>query len=339
MINTKILSSSASDIAEAAAIIRGGGLVIFPTETVYGLGADALNSNAADKIYAAKGRPSDNPLISHLALPSDAERLCVTCELYYRLAARFMPGPLTVILPKKHNADGSPIIPARTTGGHDTAAVRVPSNLTAHMLIEESCTSIAAPSANLSGSPSPTTLRHVVEDMYGRVDAIIDGGESEIGLESTIVMPDGDTLRLLRPGEITVEQLRQVCEKVAVDPAVTGKFDGVPLAPGMKYRHYAPKSRVIMLDGGDSEVYAFLADKTNCGILCFDGDETLLKRENSLSLGARDDHETQAHRLFTALRDLDGAEVIYARMPTREGVGLAVFNRLSKAAGYEVIKL
>ncbi len=335
-LNTKILSSS--ELEEAAEIIRKGGLVIFPTETVYGLGANALDAEASAKIYAAKGRPSDNPLISHLACAEDAEKYCVTGDLYYRIAESFMPGPITVVLPKKEN-----IIPDTTTGGLSTAAIRVPLDPIAHRLIELAGVPIAAPSANLSGSPSPTTLRHVIEDMFGRVDCIIDGGDSDIGVESTIAMPDsdeeGELIRLLRPGAVTVEMLREICPRVIADAAVTRKSDARPLAPGMKYRHYAPKSKVIMLDGEDEAVYAYLADKSDCAILCYDGDMCLLNRERTISLGDKNDHYAQAHRLFAALRDLDGAPVIYARMPAQDGVGLAVFNRLVKAAGYEIMKL
>jgi L-threonylcarbamoyladenylate synthase len=259
--------------------------------------------------------------------------------MYKKLVARFMPGPITVILPKKYNENGEPIVPDTTTGGLDSVAVRVPSNRIARKLIEKSGLPIAAPSANISGSPSPTTLRHVLEDMYGRVDCIIDGGDSEIGLESTIVMPKEDKIYLLRPGAVTIEMLRDVCDNIVVDASVTQKSDARPLAPGMKYRHYAPKSKVVMLDGDDESVYEYLADKTDCAILCYDGDKCLLCRDHAMSLGDKNDHLTQAHRLFAALRDLDGVGTIYARMPSREGVGLAVFNRMVKAAGYEIIEL
>jgi len=336
MIETKILSNTEYDITIAAECIQNGGLVIFPTETVYGLGANALKAEASSKIYAAKGRPSDNPLISHLAFPEDAEKICITSDMYYKLAERFMPGPLTIVLPKKFMPDGSPVIPPQTTGGQNTAAVRVPSDPIAHAFIKAAGTPIAAPSANLSGSPSPTTMRHVIEDMFGRVDCIIDGGDSIIGLESTIVMPKDDKLYLLRPGGITIEDLKTVTENIIIDPAVLGKSDGVPLAPGMKYRHYAPKSRVVILDGSDDAVYSYLENKKGCAILCYDSDTPLLKLPNSMSMGSKDDHLTQAHILFTALRDLDGADIIYVRMPSCEGIGLAVFNRLIKAAGYDI---
>ena len=332
--------ASAAQTAEAACFIRNGGLVVFPTETVYGLGASALDAEAAKKIYAAKGRPSDNPLICHFARPEDVERYCETSPLFYRLAERFMPGPLTVILPKKTRG-GEPIIPDTVTGGLSSVGVRVPSNPIARDFIDKCGVPIAAPSANLSGTPSPTTLRHVLEDMYGRADCIIDGGDSEIGVESTIVLPksDGSGVKLLRPGGITAEMLEQLCGSVEIDPSVSQKFDGVPLAPGMKYRHYAPKAKVIMLDGSDEAVYAFLADKRNCGILCYDGDTPLLNHPFCQTMGAKDNHAAQAHRLFACLRDFHDVETIYARMPARDGVGLAVFNRLIKAAGYDILPL
>jgi len=336
-LDTKIISER--EIDTAAEIIRQGGLVIFPTETVYGLGANALDSTASAKIYAAKGRPSDNPLICHLSSADDAEKYCVVNEMYKKLAERFMPGPITVILPKKYDEKGEPIVPDTTTGGLDSVAVRVPSNRIARALIAKAGLPIAAPSANISGSPSPTTLRHVLEDMYGRVDCIVDGGDSEIGLESTIVMPKNDKIYLLRPGAVTVEMLKEICDDIVVDASVTAKSDARPLAPGMKYRHYAPKSKVVMLDGEDESVYEYLADKTDCAILCYDGDSCLLSRDHAMSLGDKNDHLTQAHRLFAALRDLDGVGTIYARMPSRDGVGLAVFNRMIKAAGYEIVTL
>lgn len=336
-IHTKILTPDRLD--EAARCIREGGLVVFPTETVYGLGANALDAAAAARIYAAKGRPSDNPLICHLASADEAEKYCVTNELYYALAGRFMPGPLTVILPKKKDGDGVPLIPDSVTGGRGDAALRVPSNPAAHALILAAGVPIAAPSANLSGSPSPTVLRHVIEDMTGRADIIIDGGDCEIGLESTVVRITENGIELLRPGAVTADDLRTVCPRVQIDPSVYEKSDGVPLSPGMKYRHYAPRARVILLDGEDDAVYAYLADRAGCGILCYDGDKELLARPNALSMGPKDDHGAQAHRLFACLRDFGDVGVIYARMPSRDGLGLAVYNRLIKAAGYEVVRL
>ena len=218
-----------ADLSAASKIIREGGLVVFPTETVYGLGGDATNPSSAEKIYKAKGRPSDNPLIIHIADPEDAEPYAVTSEAYYRLAKAFMPGPLTIILPKKQT------IPYRTTGGLENVAVRCPSHPIARALIAKAGVPIAAPSANLSGKPSPTCARHVIEDLSGRVDMIIDGGDSDIGLESTIIQLDGNTATLLRPGAITADALRCVCENVTVANAVLNQLgEGErPLSPGM----------------------------------------------------------------------------------------------------------
>ena len=232
----ELLERDKNALAEAADIIRRGGLVAFPTETVYGLGADATDAEAAKKIYAAKGRPSDNPLIIHVSEPKDAELYARTCELYYALADAFMPGPLTVIMPKRDT------IPDGVTGGLDSVAVRCPSHAVARELIALSGCAIAAPSANISGSPSPTSAAHVISDLNGIIDAIIDGGECDIGLESTIVKIDGDKLVLLRPGAITVDALRCVCDRVEIAPAVTAALaeNERPLSPGMKYRHYAP---------------------------------------------------------------------------------------------------
>ncbi len=328
---TKIYKPDALD--EAAALIRKGGLVAFPTETVYGLGGNALDAAAAEKIYRAKGRPSDNPLIIHLANAADAEQYCMTDEAWYRLAGLFMPGPITVILPKK------PVIPDTVTGGLDTVAVRVPSHDTAHRLIALAGVPIAAPSANLSGSPSPTCFAHVYDDLNGRVDALIDGGDCDFGVESTIVKMQNGVLRLLRPGAVTYEDLCAAGFQVEIDRSVLERFEGRPECPGMKYRHYAPKSPVVILDGSDEAVYAFLADKHNCGILCYAEDEELLKRADAVSIGGRHDHLAQAHNLFNRLRAFPELPVIYARMPSRDGIGLAVFNRLIKASGYTVLNL
>lgn len=240
-------TEQATDIRRAACIIRTGGLVVFPTETVYGLGGDATNADASRRIYAAKGRPSDNPLIIHVASPQDAAMYADTDALYDRLAKAFMPGPLTVIMPRK------PIIPLSTTGGLETVAVRCPSHPVAHALIAAAGVPIAAPSANLSGKPSPTCAAHVAQDMDGRVEMILDGGDCEIGLESTIVKldrdGDGEFLTLLRPGGITYDALCCVCERVAIAPAVTELLsaDVRPLSPGMKYKHYAPATPVVLL--------------------------------------------------------------------------------------------
>ena len=323
------------DLSRAAAVLRAGGLVVFPTETVYGLGGDATRDEAAKKIYAAKGRPSDNPLIIHIADPADAEAYAVTNELYYRLAKAFMPGPLTVILPRRES------IPTSTTGGLDSVAVRCPLHPVAHRLIELCGVAIAAPSANLSGKPSPTSAAHVADDMDGRVDMIIDGGESEIGLESTIVKIDGDGLILLRPGGITYDALSLVCEKVTIADAVMHKLaeNERPLSPGMKYRHYAPTAPLVLVSGKDEDVLAYLKAATRkCAALCYDEECAALAGRVLFPIGKKDDLGTQARRLFAALRDADStdAEIIYAHLPPQEGLGLALYNRLIRAAAHTV---
>ncbi|MBO5416150.1 MAG: threonylcarbamoyl-AMP synthase [Clostridia bacterium] len=324
----------------AADIIRAGGLVAFPTETVYGLGADATDAAAAKKIYAAKGRPSDNPLIIHIAAPEDAERYAHTCELYYSLARAFMPGPITVILPKKDT------IPDSVTGGLDSVAVRCPSHPIASALISAAGVAIAAPSANLSGSPSPTEAQHVIADLSGRVDMIIDGGECDIGLESTIVKIDGDSLTLLRPGAVTYDALLCVCENVSIAPAVTEQLgeNERPLSPGMKYRHYAPKAPLILLDGNDADIIAYMkrAQKTeNCAIICYDEDANELSADRLITIGAKNDLNAQANALFGALRKVNSfdADVIYAHLPPKEGIGLALYNRMIRAAAHTIKKV
>ena len=332
------IAAQQNDLLSAASVLRAGGLVVFPTETVYGLGGDATRDEAAKKIYAAKGRPSDNPLIIHIANPADAEAYAETNALYYRLAKAFMPGPLTVILPRKNT------IPKSTTGGLDSVAVRCPSHPVAHRLIELCGFPIAAPSANLSGKPSPTSAAHVAEDMDGRVDMILDGGESEIGLESTIVKIDGDGLTLLRPGGITCDALSLVCEKVTIADAVLHQLaeNERPLSPGMKYRHYAPDAPVVLLSGEDGHVLRFLQEEQKsktCAILCYDEEAACLEDRHLFRVGARDDLSTQARRLFDALRKADAvdADVIYAHLPPQAGLGLALYNRMIRAAAHTVM--
>lgn len=344
--DTKIITidgdiSLASQLGEAAEVIASGGLVVFPTETVYGLGGNALLSDAAKKIYAAKGRPSDNPLIIHVARPEDAEKYAYVSETYRRLADAFMPGPLTVIMPKRD------CIPYSVTGGLDTVAVRCPSHPVAHTLIELCGVPIAAPSANLSGKPSPTSAKYVLEDMRGRVDMIIDGGECEIGLESTIVsIGEGGALTLLRPGGITFDALCCVCDDVRIAPAVlhTLAENERPLSPGMKYKHYAPDASFILLDGDEGDVLSFLTreqSKRRAIALCYDEELPSLDPSLCIPIGERDDLSTQARRLFTALRDADklGADIIYAHLPPQEGLGLALYNRMIRAAAHTVKKV
>lgn len=328
-----------AQLSEASEIILAGGTVVFPTETVYGLGGNALLADAAKKIYTAKGRPSDNPLIIHVADPKDAEKYAYVSDIYYRLAEAFMPGPLTVIMPKRD------CIPLSVTGGLDTVAVRCPSHPVARALIKKCGVPIAAPSANISGRPSPTSAKYVEEDMLGRVDMIIDGGECEIGLESTIVKVDGERLTLLRPGAITYDALCCVCENVEIAPAVTDKLaeNERPLSPGMKYRHYAPQADFILLDGDESDVLSFMMEeqKNGCAVLCYDEELPFLNASLSVPIGKRNDLPAQAKRLFTSLREADklGARKIYAHLPPLDGLGLALYNRMIRAAAHTVKKI
>ena len=337
------LDVSENDIKNAAEIIIDGGLVAFPTETVYGLGGDGTNPEASRKIYAAKGRPSDNPLIIHIAHPADAEKYTYTNPTYYKLADRFMPGPLTVVMKAKDS------VPLETRGGLATVAVRCPSHPVARRLIELSGRPIAAPSANLSGSPSPTSAHHVIDDMQGRIDMIIDGGNCEIGLESTIVkIEDDGSMTLLRPGRVTLSELACIAP-VSLANAVTDRLrEGeVALSPGMKYRHYAPESPLVLLDGDLSRVIEYIVsdNKSKIAILCYTDDKDVvverLPNADIYILGARDDINEQARQLFAILRDADkhSYEIIYAPLPTRDGVGLALYNRMIRAAAHTVINL
>lgn len=329
----------------AAQVIKKGGLVVFPTETVYGLGGNALDESASKKIYEAKGRPQDNPLIIHISSPEDAKLYTYTNEMYDALAERFMPGPLTVVLQAKD------IVPLATRASLPTVAVRCPSNPIARELIKLSGVPIAAPSANLSGSPSPTKAEHVIDDMLGRVDVIIASDGSEIGLESTIVkIEDDNSLTLLRPGKITVDELYSVCSDIKIAGAVTKQLkDGEKvISPGMKYRHYAPKAPVILLDGSAEKISDFVYENSKekkCAVICYNDDAPVFKKKTPdafiYKFGEEQDREMQAHLLFDILRDADkrNFDVIYAPLPKTEGVGLALYNRMIRAAAYNIIKL
>ena len=330
-------------VREAAEVIRSGGLVVFPTETVYGLGADATDPDAAERIYAAKGRPSDNPLIIHIADPEDAERYAVTSRLYYRLAEAFRPGPLTVILPVRDT------IPRRVTAGLDTVAVRCPAHPVARALIRAAGRPIAAPSANLSGSPSPTNANHVRDDMDGRVDIILDGGSSTIGLESTIVKLESDgTMTLLRPGAITPEDLSEATGVgVAIADAVLSALrpGETVLSPGMKYKHYAPKIPFYLLDGTVEAAHRYLsAVSGRYAILCYEEDLegfSAIPDALPIAVGSREDLSVLAAGLFSILRECDKGEfdAIYAPLPEPTGLGLALYNRMIRAAAHHIIKL
>ncbi len=331
---TLYLKPTKKDLQKAARIIRSGGLCAFPTETVYGLGGDATDARSAEKIYRAKGRPSDNPLIIHISKAEDAEKYAVTSELYYKLTDAFCPGPLTIILPKKD------IIPYEVTGGLDTVAVRIPSHPVARAFIEACGVAIAAPSANVSGSPSPTEAEHVKADLDGRIDAVIDGGRCDIGLESTIIKLKDGCAVILRPGAVTEEMLDAVVP-VGRDGSLFDKpgDDVRPEAPGMKYRHYAPSVPVTMLKGPHGDVISFMKEKleedARTGVICLESDTAKISGKNVFYLP--DDAEGQANALFSLLRSFDKTDAphAYTVTPPRTGIGFAVYNRLTKASGFD----
>lgn len=332
-----------SIISEAAQIIREGGVVAFPTETVYGLGADAMNPEAAQEIYTAKGRPSDNPLIVHIAQISDLKNLTdKITPLMKNLAQAFWPGPLTMVIPKKAT------VPYEITGGLDTVAVRMPNHPVALRLIEASGTCIAAPSANTSGRPSPTAAEHVLADMGGRIPMILDGGEVEIGIESTIIDLTEEIPMILRPGYVTKKMLEEVIGEVHMDPGLIAADSAQkPKAPGMKYRHYAPKGDLRIVEGEEEAVIKTirtLAAKDmeegfRVGIIATDETVTNYSVGQVYSIGSRDDEDSIARHLYSILRKFDEIEVdrIYSESFVSEGLGQAIMNRLLKAAGYQVI--
>ena len=337
--NTLCLSAADPNTpATAAAIIRRGGLVAIPTETVYGLGADGLNEEAVASIFAAKGRPQDNPLILHVAEPGEIEKFCHSIpEAAYALAERFWPGPLTMVLPAKD------IVPKRTTGGLSTVAVRCPDNDVTRAIIRLSGVPIAAPSANLSGKPSTTTAAHVLHDHDGKIDAIVDGGPCRVGVESTIVDLTDEHPRLLRPGGITPEQLTQVLGELVIDKAVTAQIDkdAVVKAPGMKYRHYAPQEPVVIVSGSREAASRYIHRHFVPGdrVLCFAEELPLYVDCAPLAYGTEADVNTLSAGLFAALRELDdpGIHQVYARCPVGGGVAYAVQNRLKKAAAFHIV--
>ena len=334
------------ELLEAARILREGGLVAFPTETVYGLGANALNEEAARKIYAAKGRPSDNPLIAHISCMEELPAIVREIpEAGRKLAERYWPGPLTMIFPKKE------IVPYGTTGGLDTVAVRMPSDKIANRLIRLSGVPVAAPSANTSGRPSPTRASHVIEDMDGKIDMIIDGGEVGIGVESTIVDVSGEIPTLLRPGAITIEMLRETLGRVDIDPAILGPVtkDIRPKAPGMKYRHYAPKADMVLVEGDMEKVVAYInreaaqAEKAGkrVGIICTEESRGSYPEGLLEVIGSRQSEASVAHNLFAVLREFDERKVDYilSESFSTDRLGQAIMNRLCKAAGYHIVKV
>lgn len=335
--NTKVFSKN--ELSEAAALIRSGGVVAMPTETVYGLAANALDEAAVQKIFEAKGRQSDNPLIVHIANISDWSKLVTDIPPKAKLLAeRFWPGPLTIILKK------SALIPDIVSGGLDTVAVRMPKNKIAFRFIKECGVPLAAPSANVSGAPSPTKFNHVLNDMNGKIDGIIDGGDCMVGVESTVISLVGETPTILRPGRITAEQIQKVIGETHIHETATKALEDDEKAesPGMKYKHYAPKADLLLIDAGDEAFVNYVQehadDKT--AVICYDQTVDALQECNTFSLGDKNDSVTHAKRLFDILRTVDEQNLThaYAPLPQSSGVGLAVLNRLLRASGFHVIR-
>ena len=331
-------ASDPTAVTTAAEIIKNGGLVAIPTETVYGLGANGLDENAVAEIFRVKGRPQDNPLILHIC---SAEQIDVFCrnvpECAYKLAEKFWPGPLTMVLPAKE------IVPKRTTGGLSTVAVRCPDSNVTRQIIAVAGVPLAAPSANISGKPSTTTAEHVLHDHDGKIPLIVDDGACRVGVESTIVDLTEDRPRLLRPGGITPEQLLEVLGDLVVDKAVTAQIDhdAVVKAPGMKYRHYAPQRPVIIVSGSREKAAAYIYRHFAPGdrVLCFEEELPLYENYAPLAYGRERDVNTLSAGLFAALRELDndGKGTVYARCPVGGGVAYAVQNRLKKAAAFHIV--
>lgn len=346
--NTKIriiknLQEDNEWISEAANIIKDGGIVAFPTETVYGLGANALNEEAVKKIFEAKGRPQDNPLIVHVADKDISNIVTEVTPLAQKVIDRFWPGPITIILNKKD------IIPDVTSAGLKSIGIRMPSDKIAQELIKKSNVPIAAPSANISGRPSPTDVERCVEDLEGRVDYILGGPKSIVGVESTILDCTVDPPVILRPGGITLEMLKEIDQRIEIDKAILQKpsKDLKPKAPGMKYRHYAPKAPVKIINGDNKKtiekinemIHNYMCKGKKVGILASSSNFSLYKEGEVIDMGSS--LEEIAHNLFESLRDLDdrGVDIILSESFQEEGVGIAIMNRLKKAAGYNIINV
>ena len=340
--NTLLLPASDESIAQAAELIQKGRLVGFPTETVYGLGANALNAGAVLDIFAAKGRPADNPLIVHIARWEEMEPLCHVNDMARKLADAFWPGPLTMILPKKT------LVPSAVTAGLDSVAIRMPSHPVAHALIEKSGCPIAAPSGNRSGRPSPTLAAHMMEDMDGRIPLIRDGGPCDVGVESTVVALTGDVATVLRPGGVTPEMIATVLGEVLVADSVMRPLkegEAAP-SPGMKHKHYAPKAHMTLYEGDAEAVsqriqveYDRLDSAEKGLILAASGHLSLYGSRNCADLGK--DEWAAAHNIFALLRqaDTDGVTRVFSESWPENGVGLAVMNRMARAAGFDIVKV
>lgn len=326
-------------LKEAGALLRRGGLVAIPTETVYGLAANAFDEAAVRGIFRAKGRPADNPLIVHISdIAQWAPLVTAIPERAKLLAERFWPGPLTMILPK------SDLIGKVVSGGLATVAVRFPSHPIARAVIDAAGVPLAAPSANTSGRPSPTNASDVLEDLGGKIDAVVDAGPCSVGVESTVLSLCGETPRLLRPGGVTPEMLREVLGELEIDPAVYENLreGAVAASPGMKYKHYAPRAKVVLLKGSFAQFCAYVAAHAEEGTfaLCF-AEEAAALPVPTVIYGSANDSATQAQHIFEALREVDrrGAKRVFARLPARDGLGLAVFNRLVRAAAFQILTL
>lgn len=351
MKNTKTIKIDKNNIdekllKEAALILKNGGTVAFPTETVYGLGGNALDENAVGKIFEAKGRPSDNPLIIHISESKDLNKLILESNKNAEILMKeFWPGPLTLIFNKSKN------VPKSVTGGLDTVAIRMPSHPIARLLIKLSGVAVAAPSANLSGKPSPTKEEHVIKDLKGRVDAIVCGGNAQVGVESTVVDITSEIPMILRPGGITKEQLEKVIGRVDVDPALKNKEDKnlIPKSPGMKYTHYSPEAQVILVNGDlDKMVWKIKeiaktkeSEGYKVGIMSTEETKKKYSRGVIISVGSRERLETVASNLFKTLREFDEqkVDIILAEGFEEKEVGQAIMNRLTKSAGYNVVEV
>ena len=321
----------------ASEILKSGGIVAVPTETVYGLAASAFSDNAIKMVFTAKGRPQDNPLIVHIASIDMLDGItCDVPDIAYECAKAFWPGPFTMVLPKGDN------IAESVSGGLNTVAVRFPSEKTICDIINTSGLPLAAPSANTSGRPSPTTAAHVIDDLDGKIYAVVMGGDCTVGVESTVVSLVGEKPRLLRPGAVTPEQLLKILPDLIVDDAVLEKLkDGETAAsPGMKYKHYAPKTRAILVEGCSNSFVRFVNQKSDCAAICFE-EEYYNINIPKISYGSKRDESTLAQNVFSVLRDIDslGVKEVYIHAPSKEGMGLAVYNRLIRACGFNVVTL
>ncbi len=337
--NTKIFTTSKTDLEKAARVLRDGGLCVIPTETVYGLGANCFDTQAVKNIFVAKGRASDNPLIVHIAEFDEIYDLVEEIPQKAKvLAEKFWPGPLTMIFKKSQK------VPDAVTCGMDTVAVRMPSSEVAREIISRAGVPVAAPSANISGGVSPVSAEHCRQDLDGRVDAIVFGEKCEVGLESTVILMVGDKPRLLRPGFVTVEQIEETIGEIIVDKAILNpiEHDQKVLSPGLKYKHYSPSAKVQIIDADDENYYSYVNSIEQDGVvaLCFDEDVSFLCKP-CLTYGKKGDGTSAAAKLFHNLHKADemGASLVLARKPETDGVGLAVVNRLLRAAGFEVKKL